>query len=198
MKVEYISNILNKRVLNFASKTGVKVKPLENDSFKKEDVQYNFTYDNVSSSTLKAKSIFKGQSVIKGVSYGKDYILNIDNKMNVVNITGKIGEDDVKITSKLRNKWGNIFEIEGQIGDKKLSLIEKRGFIADKKLIGNFGNEPINIVIQHFRHDDMITGPGIDMKLMYYTELNSKPKYVGTYELSPELLPVIAGLTRYM
>ena len=199
MKIASISNILNKRLLNFTSKTEISNQnSLEKDSFKKEDVQYNFTYNNVSSSALNSKSILKGQSVINGVSYGKEYTLNLDKKRNVTIISGKIGEDDVAITSKRQKNLSNIFEIEGQVGNKKVSLIEKDGFWANKKITGNFGNEPINIVIQNFRHNDMIKGNGVNMDLMYYTDFKNQPKYVGTYQLSPEFLPILAGLTRYM
>lgn len=122
----------------------------------------------------------------------------MDKKRNTVLISGKIGEDDVAITSKRQKKLSNIFEIEGQVGDKKVSLIEKDGFWADKKFTGNFGNEPINIVIQHFRHNDMIKGDSVNMDLMYYAEFSRQPKYVGNYQLQPEFLPILAGLTRYM
>lgn len=197
MKIEFKPNISNIRSISFSAKTVQNVVSEQKDSFDKEDVSHNFTYKNVSESFLKAKQVLTGKSVIEGVSYGKNYNLVIDRKTNLTTITGKIGNETVNITSKRRKKWGNKFDIDGQVGDKKVSLVEKNGFLWYKKYSGNFGEEPINIMSQHFRHNEMITGDGIDMKLMYYVSQYSSPKYVGKYELSLEFLPVFAALTRY-
>ncbi len=60
MKVEFFPNIYNKRHFSFSSNIETKIKTEQpKDSFKKEDVQYNFTYNNVSSSVLNSKSILK-------------------------------------------------------------------------------------------------------------------------------------------
>ena len=164
-----------------------------------DDVRNNFTFEK-SIEGLLAKDTIKGSFIAKGKSYGQENNLNIDRKSDLTTITGKIGTKGVEVKSERKGSFwkGYYFQIDGYVGNKKVSMIEKPVFFDAERIYGKFGSEDISLTHQHFRHNDMITGPGVNMQLMFYTEGNRQPKYVGKYELSPEFLPILAGLTRFL
>ena len=174
--------------------------PFSENTVPADDVRNNFTFEK-STEGLLAKHTIKGSFIAKGKSYGQEYNLNIDRKSDLTTVTGKIGTKGVEIKSERKGSFwkGYYFQIDGYVGNKKVSIIEKPLFLFNvKKIYGKFGNEDISLTHQHFRHNDMITGPGVNMQLMFYTEGNRQPKYVGKYELSPEFLPILAGSTRFL
>lgn len=174
--------------------------PFGGNTIPVDDVRNNFTFER-SSEGLLAKDTIKGAFIAKGKSYGQEYNLHIDKKSDLTTITGKIGTKGVEIKSERQGSFwrGYFYKIEGYVGNKKVSLVEKPVlFFNTKRLYGKLGNEDISLTSQHFRYNDMITGPGVNMQLMYYAEGNKHPKYLGKYELSPEFLPILAGLTRFL
>lgn len=193
MKISPIGNVLQN--LNIVRTNRI---PFGRNTVPADDVRNNFTFEK-SSEGLLAKHTIKGSFIAKGKSYGQEYNLNIDRKSNLTTITGKIGTKGVEIKSERKGSFwkGYYFQVDGYVGNKKVSLVEKPFWDA-KRIIGKFGNEDISVTHQHFRHNDWITGPGVNMQLMFYAETSNKPKYVGKYELSPEFLPILAGLTRFL
>nr|QGT49691.1 hypothetical protein Melaina855_0780 [uncultured Candidatus Melainabacteria bacterium] len=163
-----------------------------------DDVRKNFTYE-ISTEGLCAKNTIKGSFIAKGITYGQEYELNVNRQKAVTTITGKIGTKGVDVKSERQGGFfSGKYNIEGYVGNKKILISEKAGLTGDKRFIGKFGDEDISLTYQHFRHNDMITGVGVDMQLMYYAEFGSKPKYVGKYKLSPEFLPIFAALNRFL
>lgn len=184
---QYNINILKNRPLFFVG-----------SQIPANDVRNNFTFDRSTDGIL-AKDAIKGSCIAMGKTYGQEYNLNINKKSDLTTITGKIGTKGVDIKSERFGSFfkGYSFKVDGYVGNKKVSLVEEQLWNS-KRIYGKFGKEDISLTLQHFSHNDMITGPGVDMQLMYYTEGNKKPKYIGKYELSPDFLPILAGLSRFL
>jgi len=194
MKISLMTGIQLPKRVSFQSKNIAEVQPAKNDLIQ-DDVSKNFTF-KISNDGLHTGQILSGKSVITGKNYGEEYEIHRDSSLKKgMNISGRIGNKVIDIKSQKKGVFSNKTYIEGTVGDKQVKLIEKES-IYGKTLTGKFGENDINILHQHFRHNDMITGSGINMQLMYY--LNSNPKFVGTYNQDRDLLPVLAALWRYM
>lgn len=184
-------------VQNYKNLTSPKIS-FQRNQIMADDVRKNFTYE-VSTEGLKAKNTIKGSFIAKGVTYGQEYEFKVNRQKAVTTITGKIGTKGVDVKSERQGGFfSGKYNIEGYVGNKKILISEKTGLTGEKRFVGKFGDEDISLTYQHFRHNDMITGPGVDMQLMYYAESGGKPKYVGKYELSPEFLPILAALNRFL
>lgn len=184
------------RISYIPFKSGSNVIPVSTPVFvqnkQNDDVRYNFTF-KINNTGIPGEQILSGKSKIEGTSYGINYELNRKSSSNSIELNGKIGDKPVKIKYKKNNIFSFNADIEGYVGDKKVQLKE-RNILNHRRLRGNFGSQEISLSQQHTRYDELITGKGVDMALMYY----NTPKYVGEYHLDPEFLPILAGLYRYM
>ena len=160
----------------------------------KTDVKDNFTY-KTSTNNIKLSDAIKGSLEISGINYGEEYKLKRASSYSNIELTGVIGNKPVNVILKYDNILKTSGKITGFVGDKKIEIEDKAKF-EGRSLKGQFGAECIDIWQRHFRNDELITGRGVNMQLMYYS--NSNPKYVGEYNLDKDFLPILAGLYRFM
>lgn len=139
----------------------------------------------------------KASETIKGylTTYGTPYKLQHTSSLNSTELNGVIGDKKVTIQSTWQGILAPKRYITGNVGNKNVEIEISTKFGA-KKIKGKFGDENIDFWSQHYIHNDILSGQGIDMQLMYYADSN--PKYIGKYELDKEFLPIWAFLTRYM
>lgn len=160
----------------------------------KTDVKDNFTY-KISANNIKPSDAIKGSVEISGLNYGEQYKLKrICNGSNI-ELIGVIGDKPVNVSLQYNDILKTSGKITGFVGDKKIEIVDNAKF-EGRSLKGQFGKECIDIWRRNFRNDELITGDGINMQLMYYT--NSSPKYVGEYNLDKDFLPILAGLYRFL
>lgn len=160
-----------------------------------QDVKNNFTF-KTSTEGIKASEAIKGSLNIEGISYGKPYKIQRKNTMTSTELSGHVGDLKVEIKSNRNGFLANTRDITGKVGEKEVKLKDK-AMLEGRKIQGKFGDEDIDIRQIHYRYNTTICGKGVDMQLMYYAEINHKPKYIGKYELDPDFLPILASLYRY-
>lgn len=157
------------------------------------EVRDNFTF-KTSTDGLKSSETIKGSINIEGKTYGTLYKLQRISSLNVTELNGYIGDKKVSIQSTRQGILDPKRHITGNVGNKNVEIEVTTRFGA-KVIKGKFGEENIDFGIQSYRYNDIISGKGVDMRLMYYADSN--PKYLGKYELDKEFLPILAGLSRY-
>lgn len=200
-EINPILNINSVKHINYTDKYRVNDCQLSSvDTFtgtdSSRDAKDNFTF-NTSTKGINAGEAIKGSLNIEGVCYGKPYKIQRRNTMKSCELSGYIGDSKVELTSTRNGFFATTRYITGKVGEKEVRLKDKAMIEGRHKIQGKFGDEDIDIRRVHYRYNTTICGKGVDMKLMYYAEINHAPKYMGKYELDPDFLPILACLYRY-